>query len=423
MATNANFSLSPGMATTNVIDYTTTAGQKLWNNATDKLSVELFDCESEGLRDFLELIRARSEVMGWSLSVLSIPVDVNDNLGDTQDFLSHYGEINLGHCREHALTYYNQQTRAAQDSMMLYTCVMNSLSRTGRNKITGFRNQYTINGTPVGILLLKVIVRESHIDTNAMTTYIRDQLSRLDEFLPLIDYDIGKMNLHVQSLIEALNARGETTTDLLTNLFKGYKAAKDEKFVEYIEKKEEYYEEGNDLGANELMSLAKTKWSIRKQKHLWNAPSKQEEKILALEAKVKKLESQRSNKKTQNKSNKGDASASTLSSQNQSPGDGASSSRYDPWMFVPPKDGEAQPKVVGKKQFWWCTNHNKWCRHTTDKCKGFNVGKGRPSKTNDSSQATSASKSNKKKQKIVRALGAAAQDDDDEETNYSEDEE
>jgi hypothetical protein len=242
---------------------------------------------------------------------------------------------------------------------------MNSLSRTGRNKITSFRNQYTINGTPVSILLLKVIVCESHIDTNATTTYIQDQLSRLDEFLPLIDYDIGKMNLRVQSLIEALNARGETTTDLLTNLFKGYKAAKDEKFVEYIEKKEEYYEEGNDLGANELMSLAKTKWSIRKQKHLWNTPSKQEEKILALKAKVKKLESQRSNKKTQNKSNKGGASASTLSSQNQLPGNGASSSRYDPWMFVPPKDGEAQPKVIGKKQFWWCTNHNKWCRPPT----------------------------------------------------------
>jgi hypothetical protein len=58
MATNVNFSLSLGMATTNVIDYTTTAGQKLWNNVTDKLSMELFDCESKGLRDFLELIRA-----------------------------------------------------------------------------------------------------------------------------------------------------------------------------------------------------------------------------------------------------------------------------------------------------------------------------------------------------------------------------
>jgi predicted deacetylase len=63
------------------------------------------------------------------------------------------------------------------------------------------------------------------------------------------------MNLHVQSLIEALNVRGETTTDLLTNLFKGYKAAKDEKFIKYIEKKEEYYEEGNGLGANELCNM------------------------------------------------------------------------------------------------------------------------------------------------------------------------
>jgi hypothetical protein len=89
-----------------------------------------------------------------------------------------------------------------------------------------------------------------------------------------------------------------------------------------IEKKEEYYEEGNDFRANELMSLAKTKWSIRKQKHLWNAPSQQEEKILALEAKVKKLESQHSNKKqTQNiTSNKGSILTSTLISQSQSQG-------------------------------------------------------------------------------------------------------
>jgi hypothetical protein len=49
MVTNVNFSLLPGMATTNIIDYTTTAGQKLWNNVTDKLSMELFDCESKGL--------------------------------------------------------------------------------------------------------------------------------------------------------------------------------------------------------------------------------------------------------------------------------------------------------------------------------------------------------------------------------------
>jgi len=289
----ANFSLEPGMATNNIIDYTMTAGQKVWDKVTGKLLEELFDCNSEGLRDFLELTRAGAEVQGWNLSVLAIPDDIADPLGNTWDFLDHYGEINLAHCRAHAMTYFNQHNRAAQDSMQLYTCVMNLMSWVGRNKVTGFRNQYSVNGTPCGILLLKVIVCESYIDTNATTSYIRGQLSSLDEYLPTVDYDIGKMNLHVQSLIEALNARGEMTADLLTNLFKGYKSAKDENFVNYINLKEEYYEEGNALGANELMEFAKNKWSILKQKHLWNAPSPQEEKILALEAKVKKLEQQK----------------------------------------------------------------------------------------------------------------------------------
>ncbi len=109
------------------IDHNARGGQMVYN-AMDKLSNEHFDCKSEGLKDILDLVRAWSKAMGWNYSVVSIPVDVNDNLGDTQDFLDHYGEIDLGHCREHALTYYNQQNRASQDSMQLYNCIMNSLS-------------------------------------------------------------------------------------------------------------------------------------------------------------------------------------------------------------------------------------------------------------------------------------------------------
>jgi hypothetical protein len=125
MAANFSLSLAPGMATNDVIDYTMTAGQKVWEKAVEKLSDEHFNCDSEGLRDFLELIRAHGEVMGWNLSILSIPVDP---LGDAQDFLDHYGEIDLDHCREHALTNYNQCNRAAQDSIQLYTCLMKLIS-------------------------------------------------------------------------------------------------------------------------------------------------------------------------------------------------------------------------------------------------------------------------------------------------------
>lgn len=416
MAANIPFALAPGMATNQVIDYTTTAGQKVWEKATAKLSEELFDCDSEGLRDFIELVRARAEVQGWNTSILAIPVDLADLLGDAQDFLDHYGEIDLAHLRAHALTYYNQQNRAAQDSMQLYTCVMNSMSRVGRNKITGFRDQYSINGTPCGILLLKVIVRESYIDTNATTSYIRGQLSSLDEYLPIVDYDIGKLNLHVQSLVEALNARGETTTDLLTNLFKGYKSAKDENFVRYINLKEEYYEEGNALGTTELMEFAKNKWSVLKQKHLWNAPSPQEEKILALEAKVKKLEKQKKTKRT--------TSTNTSGTQQPRASEQRRTRNDEPWMFVPPKQGETQPKQVGGKPWWWCTKHKKWCRHTTEKCQGRNIGESQQSPDSSTGDSkNSGSQSKKKKKQLVRALGAAAQDEDEESNNESEDEE
>ena len=34
----------------------------------------------------------------------------------------------------------------------------------------------TVNSTPLGVLFLKVLIRESHIDTNATTRHIREKL-------------------------------------------------------------------------------------------------------------------------------------------------------------------------------------------------------------------------------------------------------
>jgi hypothetical protein len=53
---------------------------------------------------------------------------------------------------------------------------------------------------------------------------IRTKLTNLDVYMGQVGNDIDKFNKYVQNLLEALNARGETTTDLLTNLFKGYTA-------------------------------------------------------------------------------------------------------------------------------------------------------------------------------------------------------
>ena len=60
------------------------------------------------------------------------------------------------------------QGRLAQESAQLYYAIMNSLYATGRANISVWSADYTIpNGQPNGLILLKVIIRESGVDTQA----------------------------------------------------------------------------------------------------------------------------------------------------------------------------------------------------------------------------------------------------------------
>jgi hypothetical protein len=114
-------------------------------------------------------------------------------------------------------------------------------------------------------------------------------MSNLDSYIITIGMEITKFNRYVRLLIDSLAARGETSNDLLTNLFKGYEAAIDKTFVDYIGGKKERYEEGEDATSDALMEQANSKYKLMKENLTWNAPSKQEERILALMSEVKNL--------------------------------------------------------------------------------------------------------------------------------------
>jgi hypothetical protein len=147
---------------------------------------------------------------------------------------------------------------------------------------------HSVGEEPSGVLLLKVIIRESHsLDSNATTAMIRTKLlSSLDTYIATIASDITKFNQYVKLLVQLLHTRRETTTNLLTNLFKGYTAASNQIFQSYIERKLETWEElgGDDdtMSADVLMALANEKFKIMKNKGAWNAPSANEEKMTAL---------------------------------------------------------------------------------------------------------------------------------------------
>ena len=160
---------------------------------------------------------------------------------------------------------------------------MNSMSNIGKSKVLIWETEYTIGDHVSGPLLLKGMIRESHLDTNATTGSIRDKLSSLDMYLPQVGCNITKFNQYVKLMVHALGARGERTEDLLSNLFKGYAACSDKSFITYVGEKQDEYDEGADITADQLILLADNKYKNLKLKNKWNSPSDQDEKILALE--------------------------------------------------------------------------------------------------------------------------------------------
>ena len=102
---------------------------------------------------------------------------------------------------------------------------MATLTKEAQARMMLFAEQYTVHGHPAGTALLKLVIMESYIDTNATTKFIREHLSSLDKYMVTIKSDIEKFNHYVKNQLDSLHAHGETTQDLLSNLFKGYNAA------------------------------------------------------------------------------------------------------------------------------------------------------------------------------------------------------
>ena len=174
---------------------------------------------------------------------------------------------------------------------MLYHCLMASLSDEAKEKVLIWSDDYQIEiddkRYSSGVALLKVIIRESHINTNASANQIRTKLSNLDhEYIATVEYDVRKFNQHVKLLAQVLTVRNQSTSDLLINLFKGYSAVSDEAFRGWLNKKQEAHEEGREeITPDQLMKSAKNKYNTLKENGKWNAPTAAEQ-IVALEAKL-----------------------------------------------------------------------------------------------------------------------------------------
>jgi hypothetical protein len=351
------FALSPALASNALLNYKSGEGIKIYGKATAPLDVS-FDGDSGALRLFLNKVQQRATQFGWT-GILQIA-----QTGQTFNFIENYGQVNIASIRAQALAIEVANSRDTQNSSQMYTFLITSITDGLLGKVISQKEMYTSGtGFQDGPSLLKVIVTISHVDTRAQAGYIRQCLARLSITILTPEYncDIQKLNEYVVVLEEGLAARGEASQDTMMNVQAAYMACKDADFVRHA--KDEYgkWEQGATMSLKEYMASALTKYKTLKMKGMWEAPSPEQEQIIALTAAVTSLKSKagKATKVTKSDKTKGTTAASKGARGND--GDFA-------WKNVAPKAGEPKKKVMKGKTYYWCTHHPSpmWALHNPE---------------------------------------------------------
>lgn len=375
------FALSPALVGTGQpLDYGSAAGAKIYKSSTAPLPVT-FDMEPESIFTFNDVLRDRCVSAAWNTpqaDIITIPVE-----GRNLDLIESYGEIALHQVRGHCATYVGQQSRKSQHSYQMYECLVNSLTDSARVKLAPDSDQYTINGVRCGPLLYRYMMAKASVDTRATLSFIRENLSNLDTYIATVGSNITIFNEYVKRQRLSLKARGGVTHDLLTNLWKAYQNVSDRDFVEFIKRKKDAYDEGEDFTPDSLMIAAENKYRTLIQEERWNSLSPEQSQIVALTAQLSKLKDSRvsigkgnMNRKIGNRKEKGRFIKKDHRSENKKTDNKKRTRRKGKddlkwaWKKVPPKDGEKEEKIFNGTTYYWCHHHGLWTltKHTDETC-------------------------------------------------------
>ncbi len=103
--------------------------------------------------------------------ILGITINPGQDGEREEAFIKNYGTLTFEQVVEFELQLINDKSWLAQDTYILYKCLMALLTSEAKKKVSIWSSQYRIgNKNEVsGVALLKVIICESHLDTNATT--------------------------------------------------------------------------------------------------------------------------------------------------------------------------------------------------------------------------------------------------------------
>jgi hypothetical protein len=163
------------------------------------------------------------------------------------------------------------------------------MTKAGKLKITKESDAYCVGCIFSGPLLLKLILNKEIIDSQATSANLREQLTTLDSYMALADCNVELFNQHVKEVVAGLRARGESTDELVVNLFKAYRVVGDSEFSRYMKNKRDAYDDGEYVQPDPLMPVALAKSQSLIESGVWNMMSPDKEILVALLSEVSML--------------------------------------------------------------------------------------------------------------------------------------
>jgi len=123
----------------------------------------------------------------------------------------------------------------------------------------------------------------------------------------------------------------------------------------WAKRKHSDIDDGDNLEAEALMQLALCKYTDRVTCNLWSKPSAQGEHIIALQAKIGKLESSLKQKTAAKKDDAKSKEGKGKKGKNKAK---KGERKVEPWKLIAPTANQPKTKTVNGKKYYWCLYHN-----------------------------------------------------------------
>lgn len=353
------FALVPGMSHQQPLDFTKGEDIKFFNKAIAPADNK-FDLKEENLRAFLDVFQEHARIYNFT-SVINIP----DAAGILRNLITNYGQLDMQECLAFAQVVIAEQTRRAQNDMMMFQFVSNSLTSEARLKMVSNPSLYTVADTPSGLLFLKVLIGRSSIDTKAKTLLLRTEISSLPHKMIELKGNVREFNVYVEHKRQQLLGRGQAVEELIAHLFNAYLKVPDSDFIRYMQSKKDAFEEGTNMTDDELMHLAIVRYDLIIQQRAAN--SEGEDQVVAMIAQEKNVVNDSTDKLEA-------LIAKMQSSSMKEKGKGGNKRRnnkHDPanaWKKVKPTGSDPQTKTVSGRVYHWCQFHELWTMHKPTDC-------------------------------------------------------